>query len=58
MVPIPAAIMKAMGYTDIKTNMIYKSLGKSHMRDQAEKRKHDPRPIDLVQAIPLVFDQA
>jgi hypothetical protein len=52
MVPIPAAIMKAMGYADIKTTAIYISLGKNHMREQAEKRKHDQRPIDLVQAIP------
>jgi hypothetical protein len=58
MVPILTAIMKAMGYADIKTTVIYISLGKSHMREQAEKRKHDPRPIDHVQAIPPVFDQA
>jgi hypothetical protein len=50
--------MKAMGYVDLKTTMIYRSLGKSTMKEQAEMRKHDPRPIDLVQAIPPVFDQA
>ncbi len=33
----PLAIMKAMGHTDIKTTMIYVSLGKSHFRDQVEK---------------------
>ncbi len=33
----PFAIMKAMGHTDIKTTMIYVSLGKSHIRDQVEK---------------------
>ena len=29
--------MKAMGHTDIKTTMIYVSLGKSHIREQVEK---------------------
>jgi hypothetical protein len=29
--------MKAMGHADIKTTMIYVSLGKSHIRDQVEK---------------------
>jgi len=33
----PFAIMKAMGHADIKTTMIYVSLGKSHIRDQVEK---------------------
>jgi hypothetical protein len=33
----PFAIMKAMGHTDIKTTMIYVSLGKSHIREQVEK---------------------
>lgn len=33
----PFAIMKAMGHADIKTTMIYVSLGKSHMREQVEK---------------------
>ena len=33
----PFAIMKAMGHTNIKTTMIYVSLGKSHIRDQVEK---------------------
>jgi hypothetical protein len=36
MLPIPSAIMKAMGH-DIKTTMIYVSLGKSHIREQVEK---------------------
>ena len=31
------AIMRAMGHSDIKTTMIYVSLGKSHIRDQVEK---------------------
>jgi hypothetical protein len=52
MVSIPTAILKTMGSADIKTTMIYVSLGKSHMREQAEKRKHDQRPIDL---FPPVF---
>jgi integrase len=42
----PFAIMKAMGHADIKTTMIYVSLGKSHIRDQVEKlngiRLHPP----------------
>ena len=33
----PFAIMKAMGHTDIKTTMIYVSLGKSHIREQVER---------------------
>lgn len=33
----PFAIMKAMGHTDIKTTMIYVSLGKSHIRDQVDR---------------------
>lgn len=33
----PFAIIKAMGHTDIRTTMIYVSLGKSHIRDQVEK---------------------
>ena len=33
----PFAIMKAMGNADMKTTMIYVSLGKSHIRDQVEK---------------------
>ncbi|OGP33223.1 MAG: hypothetical protein A2X88_05850 [Deltaproteobacteria bacterium GWC2_65_14] len=33
----PFAIMKTMGHADIKTTMIYVSLGKSHIRDQVEK---------------------
>jgi integrase len=33
----PFAIMKAMGHSDIKTTMIYVSLGKSHIREQVEK---------------------
>lgn len=31
------AIMKAMGHADIKTTMIYVSLGKSHIREQVER---------------------
>ena len=38
----PFAIMKAMGHTDIKTTMIYVSLGKSHIREQVEKLNCDP----------------
>jgi len=33
----PFAIMKAMGHADIKTTMIYVSLGQSHIRDQVER---------------------
>jgi integrase len=33
----PFAIMNAMGHTDIKTTMIYVSLGMSNIREQAEK---------------------
>jgi len=50
MLPIPFAIMKAMGHTDIKTTMIYVSLGKSHIREQVEKLNEintSPRRWDL-----------
>ena len=33
----PFPIIKAMGHADIKTTMIYVSLGKSHIRDQVEQ---------------------
>ena len=42
--------MKAMGHTDIKTTMIYVSLGKSHIREQVEKLNEintSPRRWDL-----------
>jgi integrase len=38
----PFAIMKAMGHSDMKTTMIYVSLGKSHIRDQVEKLNSIP----------------
>jgi integrase len=40
----PFAIMKAMGHADIKTTMIYVSLGKSHIREQVEKLDRIPLP--------------
>lgn len=51
MVPIPAAIMIAMGHTDIKTTMIHVSLGKSHLREQVEKRKWI-RVVDFITRSP------
>jgi site-specific recombinase XerD len=33
----PFATQKAMGNADIKTTMIYVSLGKSHIREQVER---------------------
>jgi site-specific recombinase XerD len=33
----PFAIQKAMGHKDIKTTMIYVSLGKSHIREQVDR---------------------
>jgi len=44
----PFAIMKAMGHTDIKTTMIYVSLGKSHIREQVEKLNGIHLPIPSV----------
>jgi hypothetical protein len=41
----PFSIMNAMGHTDIKTTMIYVSLGKSHIRDQVEK-------LNVIQLLP------
>lgn len=41
----PFAIMKAMGHTDIKTTMIYVSLGKSHIREQVER-------LNMIQLLP------
>jgi site-specific recombinase XerD len=43
-----AIIMKAMGHTDIKTTMIYVSLGKSHIREQVEKLNGIHLPIPSV----------
>ena len=40
----PFAIMKAMGHADIKTTMIYVSLGQSHIRDQVERLNGIPTP--------------
>lgn len=40
----PFAIMKAMGHADMKTTMIYVSLGKSHIREQVEKLNSIPIP--------------
>ncbi|GAB4240909.1 MAG: site-specific integrase [Deltaproteobacteria bacterium] len=40
----PFAIMKAMGHADIKTTMIYVSLGKSHIREQVERLNSIPVP--------------
>lgn len=50
----PFAIMKAMGHTDIKTTMIYVSLGKSHIRDQVEKLNAIrllPSPTPVINAL-------
>jgi hypothetical protein len=33
-----------MGHTDIKTTMIYVSLGKSHIREQVEKLNRSEEP--------------
>jgi len=41
----PLAIMKAMGHADIKTTMIFMSLGKSHIREQVERVKRHADPI-------------
>jgi hypothetical protein len=46
----PFAIMKAMGHTDIKTTMIYVSLGKSHIREQVEKLNTISAPTSAYQA--------
>jgi hypothetical protein len=42
--------MKAMGHTDIKTTMIYVSLGKSHIREQVEKLNTISAPTSAYQA--------
>jgi integrase len=36
MVPIPSAIMKAMGHSDLQMTMHYVSLGENHIREQVE----------------------
>ncbi len=51
----PFAIMKATGDADMKTNMIYVSLGKSHLRDQVEKLNAIPPlspPTSKMKALP------
>ena len=40
--------MKAMGHADIKTTMIYVSLGKSHIREQVEK-------LSTIQVPPILY---
>ena len=52
----PFAIMKAMGHTDMKTTMIYVSLGKSHIREQVEKLNAIwliPPPTQEIRALPV-----
>jgi hypothetical protein len=39
-----------MGHSDIKTTMIYVSLGKSHIREQVEKLNTIPVPTSAYQA--------
>ncbi|MCL5885369.1 MAG: tyrosine-type recombinase/integrase, partial [Deltaproteobacteria bacterium] len=46
----PFAIMKAMGHSDIKTTMIYVSLGKSHIREQVEK-------LNAIRVLPSSYRQ-
>jgi site-specific recombinase XerD len=53
----PFAIMKGMGHADIKTTMIYVSLGKSHIRDQVEKLNAIhllPPPAQQTRALPAI----
>ncbi len=51
----PFAIMMAMGHADMKTTMIYVSLGKSHIRDRVEKLNAIPLlapPTSKMKALP------
>jgi hypothetical protein len=51
----PFAITKAMGHADIKTTMIYVSLGKSHIREQVERLNGIrllPLPAKHIKALP------
>jgi len=50
----PFAIMKAMGHTDIKTTMIYVSLGKSHIREQVEKLKPRHHAWEVLKRVSVV----
>jgi integrase len=50
MIPIPFAIMKALGHSDLQMTMHYVSLGKNHIREQVEKLNG----IQIQIAIPLV----
>ena len=43
-----AIIMKATGHADIKTMMIYVSLGKSNIREQVEKLNGIPVTVPVV----------
>jgi len=54
----PFAIMKAMGHTDIKTTMIYVSLGKRHIRDQVEKLNSIEIPASAYQQKSPPMDSA
>ncbi len=54
----PLAIMKATGDADMKTTMIYVSLGKSHIRDRVEKLNAIPLlapPTSKMKALPLLL---
>jgi hypothetical protein len=51
----PFAIMKAVGHSDIKTMMIYVSLGRSHIREQVERLngiRLDLLPAKQMRALP------
>src|SRR4030065_51525 len=53
----PFAIMKAGGQTDIKTTMIYVSLGKSHIRETVERLNAIrllPPPAQQIRALPAI----
>ncbi len=54
----PFAIMKAMGHADIKTTMIYVSLGTSHIREQVEKLNGIHVPEALTRKPSVVESQA
>ena len=51
MVPIPIAIMKAFGHSDLQMTMYYVSLGKSYIQAQVESLNTIPIPKNTYTSI-------
>jgi hypothetical protein len=57
MVPIPTAIIKAMGHSDLQMTMHYDSFGKSHIPtdlDSSDARRECPTQFSLKKTVKFV----